>query len=135
MVLVLWVALMVAVAALAYIRLAPSPPDIWHKVPDFSENRNMKGGVVRIVDTGNDGLARLDAIARSAPRTQVLAGSVDAGMVTYVTRTRVFGFPDYTTAHQDGGRLVIWARLRFGGSDFGVNRHRVETWLAALQAR
>ena len=56
-------------------------------------------------------------------------------MLTYITRSAAIGFPDYTTARQDGDQLVIWARQRFGRSDFGVNRRRVDGWLDALQAR
>ncbi|MFC3118172.1 DUF1499 domain-containing protein [Jhaorihella thermophila] len=56
-------------------------------------------------------------------------------MITYISRTPTIGFPDYTTVWQDGDRLVVWGRLRFGRSDFGVNRARVEAWLKALQAQ
>ena len=42
-------------------------------------------------------LAAIDAAARATPRTRVLAGSVEAGMITYVTRSRLWAFPDYTT--------------------------------------
>ncbi len=117
----------------AYIRLAPSDPTRWHVVPTGQADRDMQGGVFRVLETGPDGLARLDAIARNTPRTTVLAGSVDKGMVTYVTRTKVIGFPDYATAQQDGDTLRIHARLRFGRSDFGVNRNRVDGWLTALK--
>lgn len=117
----------------AYIRLAPSDPTRWHVAPTGQADRDMQGGVFRVLEAGPDGLARLDAIARNTPRTTVLAGSVDEGMVTYVTRTKVIGFPDYTTAQQDGDTLRIHARLRFGRSDFGVNRNRVDGWLAALK--
>ncbi|WP_171124705.1 MULTISPECIES: DUF1499 domain-containing protein [unclassified Ruegeria] len=117
----------------AYIRLAPSDPTRWHVVPTGQADRDMQGGVFRVLETGPDGLARLDAIARNTSRTTVLAGSVDEGMVTYVTRTKVIGFPDYTTAQQDGDTLRIHARLRFGRSDFGVNRNRVDGWLTALK--
>jgi uncharacterized protein (DUF1499 family) len=117
----------------AYIRLAPSDPAKWHVAPVGEADNDMKGGVLRVVKTGPDGLARLDDIARGAPRTTVISGSVDEGMITYVTRTKVVGFPDYTTAQQDGDTLRIYSRLRFGRSDFGVNKARVDGWLAALQ--
>lgn len=130
---ILWLILAAVVVVLGYIRLAPSNPAQWHVTPEFTVNRNMKGGAVRIVENAPDGLARLDRIARATPRTEVLAGSVESGMVTYITRTRMIGFPDYTTAWQDGDRLVVHARLRFGRSDFGVNRARIEGWLAALE--
>lgn len=133
--LVLWIILIAIIAVLVYVRLAPSDPARWHVQPAFSQDRNMPGGVVRIVETGPDGLARLDPIARAEPRTTVLAGSVAEGMITYVSRSQVIGFPDYTTVWQDGNRLVIHGRLRFGRSDFGVNRARVEAWIRALQTR
>ena len=130
---VFWIILAVVAGGLAYIRLTPSDVAQWHTPVDASENKNFKAGVVRIVETGADGLARLDAIVTQTPRTQVLAGSVDSGMVTYITRSKVFGFPDYTTAQQDGDTLKIFARLRFGGSDTGVNGARVKRWITALQ--
>ncbi len=128
----LWLPVAVAIVLGAYIRLAPSDPARWHVAPQ-GEARDLKDGVVRVIETGPDGLARLDVIARDTPRTEALAGSVADGMVTYVTRTRVFGFPDYTTVQQDGDALRIHARLRFGRSDFGVNKARVDGWLALLQ--
>ena len=45
-----------------------------------------------------DVLARLDAIALQTPRTMRLDGSPEDGLITWVTRSAVFGFPDYTTA-------------------------------------
>ncbi len=81
-------------------------------------------------------LARFDAIAQAQPRTQVVAGDPDSLMITYVQRSRVFGFPDYLTVRavvvEGGAGLIIWSRARYGRSDFGVNRARVEAWLAAL---
>ena len=54
-------------------------------------------------------------------------------MITYVTRSRVFGFPDYTTVRQAGDTLEIHGRLRFGESDMGVNAARVDGWLERLR--
>ena len=117
---------------LAYVRLAPSDVGRWHKMPDSVVPGDFAGGVLRIVDAGPEGLVRLDALVRDTPRTQVLAGSLAQGMLTYVTRSAFFGFPDYTTVRQRGAHLEIYARLRFGRSDLGVNRARVEQWLSAL---
>ncbi len=86
-------------------------------------------------------LVRFDAIARAQPRTRVVAGDPDSLMITYVQRSRVFGFPDYLTVKavaaegstgEGGAGLIIWSRARYGRGDFGVNRARVEAWLAAL---
>ena len=130
-----YVILALVIAGLAYIRLAPSEPSRWHVPPKVSGDQDFSAGVKRLVAAGPDGLARLDAIIRATPRTRVLAGSVEEGMITYITRSAVFGFPDYTTVRQVDDKLAIHARLRFGRSDLGVNRARVDGWLAALEAR
>lgn len=125
----MWVVVAAVVVFGVWVRLAPSDPGRWHVMPDRVENRDFDGGVMRVVETGPEGLARFDAVARGWPRTQALAGSVEEGMVSYVTRSALWGFPDYTTARQAGERLEIYARLRFGRGDMGVNRKRVEAWL------
>jgi uncharacterized protein (DUF1499 family) len=123
----------------AYVRLAPSNPESWHVAPD-QEPHDFKGSYheTRVIAAAPmDVLDRLDTIARAWPRTRVLAGSVDEALVTYITRTKYWGFPDYTTVQvaldaDDNTVLSIHARLRFGGSDGGVNRARVRRWLKAL---
>ncbi|MEX0284032.1 MAG: DUF1499 domain-containing protein [Paracoccaceae bacterium] len=131
--LLLILVLLVVVVAMVGIRLAPSDPRAWHVVPEGDEDKSFKGGVIRVAKTGPDGLAKLDSVARATPRTTVLAGSVDEGHITYVTRSAVWGFPDYTTVKQDGDTLRLFARLRFGRSDLGVNGRRADQWLAAIQ--
>ena len=130
---ILWVLLAVVISGLGYIRLAPSDAAIWHVSPQVSENKSFKAGVKRLVSTSPDGLARFDKIVMATPRTSVLTGSPESGMVTYITRSQIFGFPDYTTAQQNGNSLKIYARLRFGRSDTGVNGARVKGWIDALQ--
>ena len=115
-----------------YIRLAPSDPADWHDMPEITDDAERPGEVERVVETGPDGLARLADIALATPRTTLLAGSVDEGMMTFITRSRFWGFPDYTTARQEGEILKIYGRLRFGGSDMGVNKARVDGWIADL---
>ncbi|WP_170449780.1 DUF1499 domain-containing protein [Ruegeria arenilitoris] len=131
---VVWLVVAAVVGLGLYVRMAPADPARWHVQVVAEADRDLPGGVIRVAQTGPDGLARLDQVARATPRTTVLAGSVDEGLVTYVTRSRVFGFPDYTTAQQDGDTLRIYGRLRFGRRDFDVNRSRVDGWLAALQS-
>ncbi len=130
---IFWIVLTGIVVVLGYIRLAPSDPATWHEMPADAAERDFGTGVIRIVQVGPDGLDRLDRIILDTPRTSQLAGSAKLGMVTYVTRSKVFGFPDYTTVRQDGETLTIYGRARFGRADFGVNRARVEGWIDALQ--
>lgn len=116
----------------AYVRLAPTDPARWHVPITATSDKDMPGGVIRVRDGQANRLADLDAILRAAPRTRHLAGSVPDGRVTYITRTRVWGFPDYTTIEARGDDLLIFGRLRFGQSDIGVNKARVTGWLEAL---
>ena len=129
---VLWVLLALVVVGMGFIRLAPSDPSYWHVAPGVTQDRDLPGGVMRILPDADGALAQIDAIARATPRTTVLAGSVEEGMITYITRSKVMGFPDYTTIRQEGDTLTIYARLRFGQSDLGVNRARIDGWLDDL---
>lgn len=115
-----------------WVRMAPSDPARWHVPVPAAENRDMPGGVIRVVPGRADRLADLDAIIRATPRTDVLAGSADTGRITYIARSKLWGFPDYATVEAREGDLLIHSRLRFGQSDMGVNRARVEGWLRRL---
>ncbi|WP_373356897.1 DUF1499 domain-containing protein [Pseudoroseicyclus sp. CXY001] len=129
----------VIVAAGLYVRLAPTDPDEWHIAPPAAPPGDYPAegafiAVRTLSEPGAEALSRLDAIALDTPRTHRLAGSPAEGRITWITRSALWGFPDFTTADVAEGRLTIHARLRFGRGDMGVNRKRVEAWLAALEA-
>lgn len=115
-------------------RLLSSNPDDWHKKTEFDVDQTLTGGVYRILPEKAQRLMQFAAIAGQDSATTVLAGSIESGMVTFVSRSKVFGLPDYTTVWQDGADLKIHARLRFGYKDFGVNAARVDEWIAQLNA-
>lgn len=129
----------------AYVRLAPSDPARWNKIPgDFAGTPGtqvLKGGAIYESDvlavSPAEALVIIEAQAKATPRTRLLAGSVGAGQMTFVTRSLVFGFPDYTTvkarAENGGARVRIYGRLRFGRSDLGVNRARISDWVQGLK--
>lgn len=142
--------LAVLVLALLAIRLAPSDPARWHADPRRAPAGRDGGWVLRAGDgdaPGPEGplapeamLTLFDEIAMQTPRTRRLAGSPEEGRITYITRSAVFGFPDYTTVAavprpEGGSGLVLHARLRFGRADMGVNRARVERWAMQLEER
>ncbi|WP_418887858.1 DUF1499 domain-containing protein [Mesobacterium pallidum] len=127
------VLIMVASFAL-WVRIAPSDPERWHIPLTFDGNRDLEGGAMRILRGQADRLAELDAIAQATERTEALAGTVEEGRITYVTRSQLWGFPDYTTVDTSGGDLRLFARLRFGKGDMGVNKARLDGWIAALKA-
>ena len=130
--LVLRIVIAAAVLLALYVRFAPSDAGRSHVSGAVQSDADLEGGVKRILPGVT--LAELDQIAQQTPRTKVLAGSVDDGMITYVTRSRLIGFPDYTTVEAKDGMVTVFARLRFGRSDLGVNRRRVEGWIKALGA-
>lgn len=141
-----WMLALIVVSALVYVRVAPTNADSWHVDPTIATSPGPAGVLVRprggdieprsFDMPPEDLLRRLDRIIRDTARTRVLAGSVAEGRITYVTRSLVFGFPDYATvttvATDTGSAPVILSRLRFGLSDSGVNRARVTRWLQAL---
>lgn len=129
---ILIVILVAFVLACAFVRFAPSDVQKWHKRLDVSADKDFAKGVIRIVENSADQFSTLVGIALATPRTTQLAGSANDGMATFVTRTRIFGFPDYSTIWTDGDDLVIYARLRFGTNDSGVNELRTLKWISLL---
>nr|WP_275982246.1 DUF1499 domain-containing protein [Frigidibacter sp. ROC022] len=91
--------------------------------------RNSFAAVLTPADPGAE-MARLDARIRATPRTRVLAGSPAEGRVSYVTRSLLWGFPDITDLWLEGAALHLRGHAVYGRSDLGVNRRRIETWLA-----
>ncbi|MGB0958766.1 MAG: DUF1499 domain-containing protein [Halocynthiibacter sp.] len=138
--------IILAVAGFAlYVRFAPSDASRWHVDP-FDHPSGRDAGSYTHNQSENadlgfdlsdaDLMARVDAVVMATPRTVRLAGSVEDGHVTYVTRSKLWGFPDYTSVAVrmvgDKAQLAIYGRLRFGKSDMGVNQARIQSWLLAL---
>jgi uncharacterized protein (DUF1499 family) len=79
-------------------------------------------------------------VALAAPRTFLAAEYPDRLQLHFVARSAVFNFPDLVlvqvaAAGPDASTLVLYSRSVYGRSDLGVNRKRVEAWLAALNAK
>ena len=127
-----------------YVRLAPSEPARWHVSPtaaarsDCTVEQGRGDARATCLRPKNPAelLAQLDEIAMATPRTTRLAGSPEEGRITWITRSRLWGFPDYITAEATPGAtgttLTLHARLRFGSSDMGVNAARLRDWLSRL---
>lgn len=127
--------------ALAFIRLAPSDPAVWNvdlAAPGFDPGNGQVFCVTAENRYGplpdaSAALAQLDRIAMATPRTERLAGSAESGRITWITRTALIGYPDYTTAQVlPDGALCLFGRQRFGDGDFGVNAARIGAWAQAL---
>lgn len=129
--------ILVLVAGIAiYIRVAGDDVARWHVQPEPALAVPIAAGVVEIprgavlrIAGGAGGLVRLATVAAQTPRTTLLAGSVDRGRMTWVTRSALWSFPDYTTAQiLPDGSVAVWARQRYGKGDHGVNAARLRIW-------
>ncbi len=135
-----FVILFLALAWLCF-RLWPDDRDRWHVDPaDKSETRRAEVRLIgqeapRFPSDADTVLEVISAIAVNEPGTRFLDGSIEEGMLTFVTSSK-FGFRDYTTfkAVDEPGRakLSVHARPRFKGPDGGRSAARLDRWL--LQA-
>jgi uncharacterized protein (DUF1499 family) len=144
-------AALLAIASVAYIRLAPVDAEAWHVDPTAAP---LQGGanvwrvgpepeagvdaLAPIYAISPDALARaLDEVALAEPGTTRIAGEPAEQWMTYEARSPLMRFPDYVSVRvldfEEGSTLAIYSRSRFGRDDMGVNRERVERWLAALR--
>lgn len=78
-------------------------------------------------------------VIRMQPRTVEIARDPEQRQYAFVQRTPILRFPDTITVRfvdlPDGrSSLAIYSRSRIGRSDLGVNRRRVDGWLAAIGA-
>lgn len=134
-----------------FMRTTTDDPAVWHADPATSDRTGKpndyvvapEGATTATADTVSKVhatdpkslLFQLDAIVQNAGAA-VVSGSVDELWITYSERTMVLGFPDYISVKavevEGGSALIIWSRSRYGHSDFGVNRKRVDGWLEKL---
>ncbi|MFZ5964695.1 DUF1499 domain-containing protein [Thalassococcus sp. BH17M4-6] len=129
---IFWIIVLVCLGGLAWIRLAPSDPAKWNVDPMVTADQDLANGVRRRIEGGEATMTALERIILATPRTELLVDDTADNRETFVTRSLWMGFPDYTTLQLDGDQVEIYARSRFGQSDMGVNKQRVERWLAEL---
>lgn len=143
----LLVVLLLASGLMGYVWFAPSDPARWHEdprlvarptTPNFHLQRLVGGDAMppMVQINAQDLAARVDRVAK-ADGAKLIGGSVASGHMTYLTRSPMLGFPDYTSvlieSAGDGAMVLAFARARFGYSDMGANRNRTERWMKALQ--
>ncbi|RLL63935.1 DUF1499 domain-containing protein [Paenirhodobacter hankyongi] len=127
--------LLLAVLGLgAWVRLAPLPADLYHRMDSAHGVGDWPapGGfeAVRQVTEPKATLAALVTVVEATPRTALIEGSVEEGLVTVVTRSALWGLPDISNLWIEGDRVHVRGHLIFGPFDFGGNRSRIEGWLA-----
>jgi hypothetical protein len=132
----IWFILVCAIiAGFGYIRLAPTDVARWHKPIGDAESVDGGGWSARVIPASTGMLSDLHQGMLGLLNTELVAGSLTEGRLTYITRSKLIGFPDYTTIEQDGESIKLYARLRFGRSDFGVNGNRLDRLIKRVRAK
>jgi len=77
------------------------------------------------------------AMIEHQPRITPGPSDAAARQYDFIQRSAVLRFPDTITVRfialgAARSTLAIYSRSRYGSSDFGVNRDRIDAWLAAL---
>lgn len=128
--------LAVVLAAQGYVRLAPLPTDrLTNRPGPMEPGVHPAPGGVKIVrplaELPPDAVARLTAIAADTPRTTRIGTGDDPA--AFVTRSRLWGFPDIILVWVADGNLHLQSHLVFGRNDLGVNAARAARWFEALE--
>lgn len=135
---------LLAVSGLAVaMRAVPMPADAWHVDPEeVTPPERPNYALLAGADAPVAALPppeAAEALERAAAEdgAELIAGDLGAGLATYVVRSPLMGFPDAVSvrldpAGEDGTRISVFARARFGYSDMGVNAKRVRDWLSDL---
>jgi uncharacterized protein (DUF1499 family) len=144
MMLVFYVLILGFIGLMAYTRLAPSDPAVWHHDPETAistgkpNEYRLIGDLAPIFNMGSPDLASLvDDLIAAQPRVSRLAGNPNELMMTYVQRSMSMGYPDYITIKvvpmgEEQSKLEILSRSRFGYSDLGINKLRVKQWIRLI---
>lgn len=131
--------------AVVWVRLAPFDSARFH-TPVFPaaagdyQGQNSFIAIREMTASSDEVIAALDEVIMQSPRTKRMVGLPGMELITYETRSALMGFPDYTNVSIiDRGAvgnltplLAIRGKARFGQSDMGVNKARIEGWLEAL---
>jgi uncharacterized protein (DUF1499 family) len=75
---------------------------------------------------------------RTENRIRTTLDKPDQHLLVLVQHSAVLLFPDVITAEfvalaPDRSSLALYSRARYGHLDFGVNRRRIETWIAQVR--
>jgi uncharacterized protein (DUF1499 family) len=81
-----------------------------------------------------------DKMLAEQPRVEVQRRDITSMQIDYVQRSRLLRFPDLITVRfvpvdETHSTLAVYSRSVYGKGDLGVNRARVEEWLARLKMR
>jgi len=145
MMMIFYLLIIGSIGLMAYVRLAPSDPVYWHQDPETAVSTGkpneyrLVGDQAPVFEMAAPDLAALvDEFIAAQVYVTRLAGHPETLMMTYIQRSMSMGYPDYITVKiipMDGekSKLEILSRSRFGHSDLGVNKRRVDHWVVLIR--
>lgn len=76
-------------------------------------------------------------LASAQPRTMLYSNRNTANQLTYIQHTKLLRYPDIITVRfielsEKQSTLAIYSRSIYGRSDYGVNKARIDQWMAEL---
>lgn len=130
------IALALFAVAQVGIRFSPLPRDRLTAQPGpFEPGVHPMMGGVKVVrplsELPPDAFDKLLKIAAETPRTERVGEGTDPA--AFVTRSRLWGFPDIAVIWTDGENLHVHSHLVFGRGDLGVNAAKVARWFERLE--
>lgn len=139
------VMILLLIAAYILWRVWPDDADRWHVDPAektlkrFAEIRLIGPDAPRFPVPAEELLTTMQAIALDDPRTWLLDGSVEEGMLTFTHRTLLVGYRDFTTLkavdEPGGAKLAVLGRPGLNVHDWGVTKKRLDRWLLEAEQR
>jgi len=78
-------------------------------------------------------------VVGAQPRTKLLEENAERLAYEYVQRSAIFRYPDFVSVKflplgENQSTLAIYSRSKYGYSDLGVNKKRIDSWLDLLEA-
>jgi uncharacterized protein (DUF1499 family) len=78
------------------------------------------------------------AMLAAKPRVVTVSTELEGRRLIHIEHSPVFRFPDVVTVEfvpvgPESSTIALFSRSRYGRSDFGQNRKRVESWLGELE--
>lgn len=121
-----------------WVRVAPLPEDrLTAKPGPDTEGTHPSIGGIKVVrplsDLPEGAFDKMLAIAADTPRTERVGDSTDPA--AFVTRSKLFAFPDIAVIWVEDGKLNVQSHLVFGKGDMGVNAAKVSRWFERLEAQ
>jgi uncharacterized protein (DUF1499 family) len=117
--------------------VSPLPQDRLNAKPGpDAEGVHPSIGGIKVVrplsDLPENALDRMVEIAAATPRTERSGDGTDPA--TFVTRSKLWAFPDIAVIWVEDGNLHVQSHLVFGKGDMGVNAAKVTRWFDRLEA-